>query len=126
MKIKVNHDGETINEIIHLTRAEEVEVMLDKEHELHNKLILIYFLTTSDRGAVSVAMLAIANNALPENLKASSTVEAIMNADDSVVNTLVGLFEIGNYFTSDTAKAEIKLLIEKDDALKILRTNKEV
>jgi len=121
---KVNHDGIYLHEILNITKREEVGIMLDKDHLLHNKLILVTFLTSEDRGAVSLAMVAITQKSTPTHLKTSTVIEAIMNCPDDVITTLVHLFGIGGFFTSVSAKAQIHLMIETDDDLSPLQGRK--
>lgn len=123
-KMVVDHSGEMVHEVMRMTKAEELEIMLDPSHTLHNKLILIYFLNAGDRGAVAVAMLAIVDDALPLHLHISSVIEVILNADVNVIDTLVGLFALGDYFSSPTALVGLKSLVERTDDLAEFRSHK--
>ena len=117
----VNHDGKLLHEILNVTKVDEVKIMLDKEHKEHNKLILIQFLLNDDRAAVSVAIMAISLQKLPNPMQASSVVEAIMNCPNDIINHLVSLFDIGDFFTSETAKSQIHLMIQSDEELNELK-----
>ena len=107
--------------MLNISKVEEYEIMLNKKHNLHNKLILCTFLTVEDRGAVALAMLAITKGKLPTNLKISSVIEVIINCPDDVINTLIELFEISEFFTSENALAQIKQVVESDESLVSLR-----
>ena len=118
---KANHAGKVLHEILDISKVDEVKIMLDKEHPDHNRLILIQFLLSEDRAAISVAIMAISKQTLPTPMQASSVVEAIMNCPVGIINHLVNLFDIGDFFTSETAKAQIHMLIQSDEELISLR-----
>jgi hypothetical protein len=118
---KVNHEGKLLHEILNITKVDEVKIMMDREHKEHNKLILIQFLLNDDRAAVSVAIMAISLKKLPSPMQTSSVVEAIMHCPNDIITHLVNLFDIGDFFTSETAKAQIHLMIQSDDELNELK-----